>query len=206
MIALVKKFIFLIAVIDPLGSIPVFLEATKQFDGIAKKKVAIKATFIAAMILLFFIVVGQSLMETMHISLSAFQISGGLILFLFSLTMVFGEGKPEEEKHLIKDYDHVTIFPIAIPSIASPGAIMAVVMLTDNNKYSFSKQLMTTFLVALVLVLTCVMLLGARKIQNRIGESGITVISKIMGLILASFAVQSILSGIKTYFKIKGGV
>lgn len=204
MVPLIKKLIFLFAVIDPLGSIPVFLEATKQFEVNEKKKIAIKATFIAAVILLFFIVVGQSLMEAMHISLSAFQISGGLILFLFSLTMVFGEGKPEEEKHLIKDYRHVTIFPIAIPSIASPGAIMAVVLLTDNNKYSFTSQLITTGLIMLVLILTCFMLLGARKVQDRVGESGIIVISKIMGLILASFAVQSILSGIKTYFKLKG--
>jgi multiple antibiotic resistance protein len=163
-------------------------------------KIAKKATLVAAGILLFFIIVGQIIMETMHITLPAFQISGGVILFLFALTMVFGEGKPEEEKHLIKDYDHVTIFPIAIPSIASPGAIMAVVLLTDNHVYSIGQQLFTTFIVMLVLLATCLLLLAARKIQDRIGETGILVISKIMGLILASFAIQSILSGIKDYF------
>lgn len=200
MIELVKTFLFLFAVIDPLGSIPVFLEATKQVGDAEKKKIAKKATLVAAGILLFFIIVGQIIMETMHITLPAFQISGGVILFLFALTMVFGEGKPEEEKHLIKDYDHVTIFPIAIPSIASPGAIMAVVLLTDNHVYSIGQQLFTTFIVMLVLLATCLLLLAARKIQDRIGETGILVISKIMGLILASFAIQSILSGIKDYF------
>jgi multiple antibiotic resistance protein len=198
----IKTFLFLFAVIDPIGSIPVYLEATKNFDDAAKKRVAIKATVVAAIIFLFFIVVGQLIMEAMSISLAAFQISGGVILFLFALTMIFGEGKPEEEKHLIKDYKRVTIFPIALPSIASPGAIMAVVMLTDNNVYTFWEQLETTFVVLLVLVVTCLMLLAARRIQERLGESGITVISKIMGLILASFAVQSILSGIKDYFKL----
>jgi multiple antibiotic resistance protein len=200
MIAFIQTFLFLFAVIDPLGSVPVFLEATKQVDDKQKKRIAIKATLVAAGILLFFIIVGQVIMETMHITLSAFQISGGVILFLFALTMVFGEGKPEEEKHLIKDYDHVTIFPIAIPSIASPGAIMAVVLLTDNHEYTIGQQLFTTFIVMLVMLTTCLLLLGARKIQDRIGETGILVISKVMGLILASFAIQSILSGIKEYF------
>lgn len=202
MIEFFQKFLFLFAVIDPLGSVPVFLEATKQMGDAEKKQIAKKATLVAAGILLFFIIVGQVIMETMHITLSAFQISGGVILFLFALTMVFGEGKPEEEKHLIKDYDHVTIFPIAIPSIASPGAIMAVVLLTDNHTFTIWQQLFTTLIVLLVLLTTGLLLLAARKIQDRIGESGILVISKIMGLILASFAIQSILSGIKEYFQL----
>jgi len=202
MIDFFKTFLFLIAVIDPLGSVPIFLEATKNLDDHAKKKIAINASLIAACILVFFIVVGQIIMETMHISLSAFQISGGLILFLFSLTMIFGEGKPEEGKHLIKDYSHVTVFPIALPAIASPGAIMAVVLLTDNHRYTILQQAGTTLLVLLVLLVTCLLLLFARKIQNKMGDSGITVIGKIMGLILASFAIQSILTGIKDYFKV----
>jgi len=202
MIDFIKSFLFLFAVIDPLGSVPVFLEATKRFDNRAKKRIAVKATIIAAFILLFFILIGQVIMETMHITLSAFQISGGVILFLFALTMVFGGGKPEEEKHLIKDYHHVTVFPIAMPSIASPGAIMAVVLLTDNHEYTFWQQVLTTMNVFLVLITTCILLLAARKIQYRIGETGIIVISKIMGLILASFAIQSILTGVKEYFKL----
>ncbi len=95
MLEFVKTFIFLIAVIDPLGSIPVFMEATKMVDQAAKKRIALKATWVAAFILVFFIVVGQIIMETMHITLSAFEISGGVILFLFALSMVFGEGRQE---------------------------------------------------------------------------------------------------------------
>jgi multiple antibiotic resistance protein len=197
-----KTIFFLIAVIDPLGSIPVYLEATKQFSVRAKRRIAVKATGIALGVLLFFILVGQYIMEGMHISMEAFQISGGVILFLFSLTMVFGEGKPEEEKHMIKDYSHVTVFPIAIPSIASPGAIMAVVLLTDNDVYKFWQQAAICFAVVIVLIFTCILLLMAGRIQERVGETGITVISKIMGLILASFAIQSILTGIKDYFHI----
>lgn len=197
-----KNIFFLIAVIDPLGSVPVFMEATKNFDDKHKKIIAIRASIVAFLVLLFFIVVGQSIMEGMKISLDAFQISGGVILFLFALTMIFGDGKPETEKHLIKDYKHVTIFPIAIPSIASPGAIMAVVLLTDNHIYTIQQQAFTTFLVLLVILLTGFILIMARFIQEKVGEYGITVISKIMGLIMASYAVQSILSGLKSFFSL----
>ncbi|MFK8045835.1 MAG: MarC family protein [Crocinitomicaceae bacterium] len=197
---LVTKIFFLIAVVDPLGSVPVFLEATKQFDKKHKKKVAINASMIAFMILFFFILVGQLILEGMQVTLSAFQISGGVILFLFALTMIFGEGKPTKEKNMINDYKHVTIFPVAIPSIASPGAIMAVVLLTDNHIYTIQEQSITTIMVFVVVMITMLILLGATAVQKRIGDYGITVISKIMGLILASYAVQSILTGLKEFF------
>ncbi|ANH60159.1 MarC family protein [Dokdonia donghaensis] len=200
MTEILTSIFFIFAVIDPIGTIPVYLEATKEFDLRYKKKIAIRASVMAFMILLFFIVIGQLILEGMSVSLDAFQISGGVILFLFALTMIFGDGKPDQEKNGITDYKHVTIFPIAIPSIASPGAIMAVVLLTDNHLYSIQEQLITTVLVLVVIGLTCLILLGANNLQKRIGNYGITVISKIMGLILAAYAVQSILSGISHYF------
>lgn len=200
MTEIIGTILFLIAVIDPLGSVPVYLEATKDFDAIHKKKIAIRASLIAFLILLFFILIGQLILEGMNVSLDAFQISGGVILFLFALTMVFGDGKPTQEKNQITDYKHVTIFPVAIPSIASPGAIMAVVLMTDNHIYSIQNQIITTILVLFVVSLTGLLLLIANKAQKAIGDYGITVISKVMGLILASYAVQSILSGVKDFF------
>jgi len=199
---IITTLFFLIAVLDPIGSVPVYMEATKNFDLKHRKKVAIRASIVAFFILLFFILVGQIILEGMDVTLHAFQISGGVILFLFALTMIFGEGKPSTEIHSIKDYKHVTVFPVAIPSIASPGAIMAVVLLTDNHKYSFAEQAITTVLVLIVIVLTMLLLLAATKVQKFIGDYGITVISKVMGLILASYAVQSILSGLKDYFSV----
>ncbi|MCR9063232.1 MAG: MarC family protein [Cytophagales bacterium] len=200
MTEIISTVLFLIAVIDPLGSVPVYLEATKQFDKKYKRRVAIRASILAFFILLFFIVIGQLILEGMEVSLDAFQISGGVILFLFALTMIFGDGKPEMEKHLISDYKHVTIFPVAIPSIASPGAIMAVVLMTDNHIYTVQQQAVTSFLVLVVIGITCLLLLAANIVKDRIGEYGITVISKIMGLILASYAVQSILVGLRDFF------
>lgn len=186
--------------IDPLGSVPVFLEATQHLDEQIRPRVAVTATFIAFLVLLFFIVVGQLILEGMEVTLDAFQISGGVILFLFALTMIFGEGKPEGEKKAITDYRNVTIFPIAIPSIASPGAILSVVLLTDNYVYPIQDQAMTVLLVVCVLALTMSVLLIAGHVQKWIGDYGITVISKVMGLILSAYAVQNILTGLKDFF------
>ncbi len=197
---ILTTILFLFAVIDPIGTVPVYLEATKQFDKLHKRKIAIQASVVAFLILLFFIIIGQLILEGMNISLDAFQISGGVILFLFALTMIFGDGKPTREMSQITDYKHVTVFPVAIPAIASPGAIMAVVLMTDNHIYTFAQQAFTTAMVLVVVAFTTLLLLGANKVQQVIGTYGITVISKIMGLLLASYAVQSILSGLKAFF------
>ncbi|PTN09892.1 MarC family protein [Mangrovibacterium marinum] len=200
MLEFINTFFLLFAVIDPLGTVPVFLSATRNFDAGEKRAIALRSSIIAAIILIFFIVVGQLIIEGMDVSLDAFQISGGIILFLFALTMIFGEGKPENEIQMIKDYKHVTVFPIAMPSIASPGAIMAVVLLTDNHIYGIGQQVITTAIMLFVIGITAGLLLVARYIQSWIGEQGITIISKVMGLILASYATQSILSGLKSFF------
>ena len=91
---IITTILFLFAVIDPLGSVPVYLEATKQLSKRDQKRVAFRAPLIAFVVLLIFIVVGQIVLDGMEVSLDAFQISGGVILFLFALTMIFGEGKP----------------------------------------------------------------------------------------------------------------
>jgi multiple antibiotic resistance protein len=202
MAEVITSIFFLIAVIDPMGTVPVYLEATKHFNKKHTRQVAIRASLVAFGVLFFFILVGQVILEGMDVTLNAFQISGGVILFLFALTMIFGSGKPTQEKELIKDYKHVTIFPVAIPSIASPGAIMAVVLMTDNQIYTLEQQAITTVLVLVVCILTGLLLLAANQVQKVVGEYGITVISKIMGLILASYAVQSILTGLKDFFTV----
>lgn len=198
---LLRAFVFLFAVIDPIGTVPIFLHATRGYDDAARKKIALRAVIVATCILLFFILVGQYLIEAMEITLPAFQISGGIILFIFALTMVFGSGKhgavdDEEDMH------HVSVFPIALPAIASPGAITAVVLLTDNHIYTFGQQMITTGIVLVILAIVYVFLLIAGRIQKNIGKMGITVITKIMGLLLCAIAIESVLAGLKAYFKI----
>ena len=196
----VSDFIFLFAVIDPIGTIPVFIAVTSAFDLSTKKKIAIKATLISAALLLFFVVAGEIILVAIDIPLSAFQIAGGLVLLLFALTMIFGESKPDSELKLVDKASETAIFPLAVPSIASPGAMLAAVMLTENHRYSYLEQAVTVVAFLLVLVIVLVFMLAAIFIHRLIGNSGASIISRVMGLILASVAVANILQGIKEYF------
>ncbi|MBN1200086.1 MAG: MarC family protein [Bacteroidales bacterium] len=201
--SIAKDFIYFFAVIDPVGTIPVFLAYTVGFNASMRIKVAWKAILISTLILLGFIVSGQIFLEAMSIPLSAFQIAGGLVLFIFGLTMIFGESKPEHEMSKLntkKSEDDVAVFPISVPSIASPGAMMAAVLLTDNHRFDMMDQAITAGTMLVVLGVTLLLLLFATRIQKVIGDTGASILSRISGLILASVAVDSVLTGIKMYF------
>ncbi|MDO7613537.1 MAG: MarC family protein, partial [Crocinitomicaceae bacterium] len=148
---LIATFIFFFAVIDPIGSIPVFIAATTGFNEREKRKIAFKAVLVSALILLFFIVVGEIILDAINIPLSAFQIAGGIVLFLFALSMIFGDSKPESEIKTIKSTTETAIFPMAMPSIASPGAMLAVVLLTKNSEFSVWEQFQSSILLIGVL-------------------------------------------------------
>jgi len=199
---LASSFAVLWAAIDPIGTLPVFIAATKGYSVDDKIKIAKKSSFIAFIILLFFLVVGEVMLKYMGVPLAAFQTSGGIILFLFAVDMIFGGSKPEEEIGLALDADETAVFPLAIPSIASPGAILAVVLLTDNSRHSIWDQVTTAGIMVLVLLITFVIMYKSDFLNRRLGKSGAIVISKVMGLILASIAANSVLVGIKEYFSL----
>ena len=197
----VGTFVLLWAVIDPIGTIPVFISATRGQTIEERKRVAKIAAITAGGILLFFIVVGEIVLRAMGVPMLAFQISGGIILFLFALTMVFGESKPEEELRAVKKVEDAAIFPLATPSIAGPGAIMAVILLTENGRHSILEQTFTALTMLAVVFVTYLMMLGSGWLNRFIGDGGASVISRVMGLILASIAATNILHGIKEYFQ-----
>ena len=202
MTELFNTFIVLFAVIDPIGTVPVFIAVTRSHQHEAKRAIAIRAVLVAAGVLVFFIVLGQYVLEAASVPLSAFQVAGGIVLFLFALTMIFGEGKPAEEVKVVKSHHETAIFPLAVPSIASPGAMVAVVMLTDNHRFSVLHQLSTTLVMLFVLCLALALLMASTRIYRWIGDPGASIISRVMGLILGAVAVNSVLEGIKTYFSI----
>ncbi|CED70327.1 MarC family protein [Aliivibrio wodanis] len=202
---LITQFVVLWAVIDPIGSVPVYLSQTQHLTAKQRKVVALKAVAIATSVLLFFLIIGQLLLEAMQIPLPAFQVAGGLVLLIFALTMIFGESKPDQEQKMSEDISHsdladLAVYPLAIPSIASPGAMMAIVMLTDNSRYSFIDQSITAAVMIVVLVITLCLLLGATFIHKIIGNVGAAIISRVMGLILAAVAVNNLLMGIKDFY------
>ena len=197
---LIATFIFFFAVIDPIGTVPVYIAVTSRYEEKTRRKIAFQATLISTIILLFFIIAGEIILISIKIPLSAFQITGGIVLFIFALTMIFGESKPEEEVKMIKSGSETAIYPLSVPSIASPGAMLAAVMLTEKNRYNLFEQLQTTAVMLSVLIIVLLFMLAASWIHRLIGNSGASIISRVMGLILSSAAVDSVLSGIKAYF------
>ncbi|NKC21411.1 NAAT family transporter [Pseudoalteromonas sp. S4498] len=200
MIDLLATFIFFFAVIDPIGTVPVFIAVTKNYDEVQKRKIALFATLVSAAILVFFVVAGELILTAMGIPLSAFQIAGGIVLFLFALSMIFGESKPEEEVRMVKSHNDTAIFPLAVPSIAGPGAMLAAVLLTENARFNIWEQVQTVAMMLLVLAIVCVLMLCASFMHRIIGNGGASIISRVMGLILASVATTNTLSGLKAYF------
>ncbi len=197
-----STFVFFFAVIDPIGTVPVFLAVTQDYDARARRRIAMIATLVSAAVLLFFVVGGELLLSAMNIPLSAFQVAGGVVMFLFALTMIFGESKPEEEVRLARRHSDRAIFPLAIPSIASPGSMLAAVMTTENARYSLSEQINTAGIMLSVVFITLVLMLASSWIDRVIGRSGASVVSRVMGLILSAVAATSVLTGIQTFFEL----
>lgn len=190
---LLQEFITLWVVIDPIGTLPVFLAVTAGMSAGQRRAVAIRAVVVSFVVLTLFIVLGQVVLDALGLALPAFQIAGGIVLFLFALTMIFGHSKPEEEIAEAERVRQTSVFPVAIPSIASPGAMLTVVILTDNDRFALTHQAMTTALMALVLAVTLAILLAASPLLRVIGTTGAAVISRVMGMLLAAVAVDAVL-------------
>lgn len=195
--SILREFITIFVVIDPIGSIPVYMFAVRTIPEKLHHRFAIRAVLIATFVLFAFLIGGQLLLDAIGLPLGSFQIAGGLVLFLFALTMIFGESKADQEiAEAEKDDLSSAVFPLAMPSIASPGAMLGIVILTENSTNSFQEQTITAGLLLLVLSITLGLLLAANLIYKVIGNTGASVISRVMGLILATIAVDAVLNGL----------
>ena len=202
MIDYVATFIFFFTVIDPIGTVPVFIAVTSGRKEATKRKIAIKAVLVAALVLVFFVVAGELILTGMAVPIAAFQIAGGIVLFLFAISMIFGESKPEEEIKLAEESTESAIFPLAIPSIAGPGAMLAAVLMTENNRFDLLQQTITTGIMLAVLLIAMILMLIATPVHRLIGSAGASIISRVMGLILSAVAVTNVLEGTKEYFSL----
>lgn len=195
---LLREFITLFVVIDPIGTLPVFYYATQSVPERLHTRIALRAVLVATLVLFGFLLLGQFLLETLGLRLGAFQVAGGIVLMLFALTMIFGSPKSSQEIAEAES-DHMTgaVFPLAMPSIASPGAMLAVVVLTDNHSNTIAEQSVTGAMLILVMLITLGLLLLAPHLKRVIGATGANVISRIMGIILATIAVDAMVGGLE---------
>jgi multiple antibiotic resistance protein len=199
-------FITFFVIFDPVGTAPLFLAFTRGLSAEERRVAAFRATLIAGIVLLFFGLVGDVFLRSMGISIAAFRAAGGLLLLLLSIDMVFVRHSglrdtTEEEVREAKKRGDVSVFPLAIPTIAGPGAITSVVMIMRDQAGHWDRQGMVLALLLIVLGLNLLGLLLANRIMKILGETGVNVVTRVLGIVLAAVAIQLIGDGIREFFQ-----
>jgi multiple antibiotic resistance protein len=194
-------FITLAVIIDPPGCAPIFASLTSGTDAVHRRKMAVRSVFVAWGILMFFALLGEPLLRTLGISLSAFRLAGGIMLFMIALDMVF-ERRTERREVRAKeiegtpDAEDISVFPMAIPMIAGPGSIASVMLLTARAD-TIAEDLTVLAAMTVVILLTLVALLAAGPLMRLIGARLEAMITRILGVILAALAAQFVLDGLE---------
>jgi len=181
------------ATIDPIGTMALFTALTAHLSSEERRRTAFKAIIYAGAVLLGSIVIGQMILGAMGIRLVSFQLAGGVILFLFGLQMIFGSG-PQSSR--AEPEHEIAVFPLAIPATATPGAILAVILLTDNHVHPISVQIGTSLITLGILGITLILLLFSSRIISIIGISGASILTRVMGMILAALSVELIMNAL----------
>ena len=194
-----KTFIFYFIVIDPIGSTPLFLVVTEHLDVKEKIKTALHGAFIATLILLFFGLLGNSVLAYLNISFPAFTIAGGIILFIISLEMLFDKRHQRKEEDINFTSDKLSIFPLATPLLAGPAAITSVIVSVSATGNDISKQAIGMLALVAATLTTFIILFLAAKSEKIINKRIISVFSRIVAIILAGLSIQYILNGIKAF-------
>jgi multiple antibiotic resistance protein len=197
-----KTFIFYFIVIDPIGSTPLFLVVTEHLSVKEKIKTALHGTFIATLILLFFGLLGNSVLTYLNISFPAFTIAGGIILFIIALEMLFDKRHQRKEENTNFTSDKLSIFPLATPLLAGPAAITSVIVSVSAMGNNFSNQAIGMFALVTVTLTTFIILFLAAKSEKIINKRIISIFSRIVAIVLAGLSIQYILDGIKTYMNL----
>jgi|TARA_B110000211_G_scaffold106512_1_gene123686 multiple antibiotic resistance protein len=197
-----KTFIFYFIVIDPIGSTPLFLVVTEHLNVKEKIKTALHGTFIATLILLFFGLLGNSVLAYLKISFPAFTIAGGIILFIISLEMLFDKRHQRKEEDINFTSDKLSIFPLATPLLAGPAAITSVIVSVSAMGNNFSNQAIGMLALVAATLTTFIILFLAAKSEKIINKRIISVFSRIVAIVLAGLSIQYILNGIKAFINL----
>ncbi|TMM48499.1 MarC family protein [Qipengyuania marisflavi] len=202
----ISAFITLFVVIDPPGCAPIYAGLTKGANQAQRRNMAIRATFIAAIILVIFALFGEGLLGALHIELDSFRIAGGMMLFWIAFEMVFEKRTQRREERaekvaLTPEVEDVSVFPMAMPMLAGPGAIAAI-MLLMNEAEGTEQTVVILGALGAVLVLTMLALIAAGPLMRLFGDRVEAVITRLLGVLLAALAAQYVIDGLKNSFGI----
>ena len=193
-------FAALFFIVDPIGNVPLFLAITPKNDFIERKQIVGKASIASGLILIFFLFTGNLILNLFHITIGAFKIAGGILIFIISLRMLFifrpsQKTSPQEEREA-KEKEDVSFFPLAIPLLSGPGAITTIILLR-NKCHDIIQYLIILFIILVVSVLTYFILKQSHYLMKFFGQTGINIFVRLMGLLLSVIAVQFAIDGIK---------
>jgi multiple antibiotic resistance protein len=196
-------------IIDPIGVVPLFVALTPGYDPTHRRRIAIRGIAIATGILLVFTVLGEPVLKYLGVSLGAFRIAGGLLLLLLAIDMVVVKNTglrtttPKEEEEATHRPD-VSVFPLAIPLIAGPGAITSVILLQSQHAEDLVARVTIAAVMIGVLAMTLIGFIASGPIMKALGVTGVNVITRVFGIILAAIAVSNIVEGIRASFPVLG--
>lgn len=204
----IRALITFFTVIDPLGLVPVTLVILANNNKAGKTQIITRAVIISALVIAVFAILGKLLIQSLGIGLYAFNIAGGILLFLIALEMLFGrtpgtKETPIEEKEAISRND-ASVFPLAIPMIAGPGTIATTILFADSASSNIFNIFTLAFVILICLTFAWIAMDKSSLVIKLIGKTGVSVFSRILGMLLAALAVQFILNGIETFLKING--
>ncbi len=203
----INSFILFFVTIDTIGNLPFFLSLTENAKVKKRIQIAIKSTIIAFFILIAFAYIGRYLLEAIGVSLDSLKIAGGIILMFIAIDILFEKRKIRREKKVEealdeKNYDEITIFPIAIPFIAGPSTLATIILLIGN--YANFPEFQITVILALVaaLIVSLILMIGGSYIVKFLPKQFLHTTARVMAFILAALATQFIVDGIKASFNI----
>ncbi len=204
----INIFILLFVVIDPISLAPLFSGLTFGGSGSYRRRMAWKGVVVAGCILLAFALVGDRLLQYLSVSMPAFSIAGGILLFLLAIEMVFARqsglrSTTASEQAEAEHRPDISVFPLAIPMIAGPGSLTTILLLVGDRGLS-SETLVVLLVMFVVLLITLGMLLMASHLMKLLGETGTNVITRVLGIVLAALAVQFIINGVMETFPTLG--
>jgi multiple antibiotic resistance protein len=196
-------FVTLLVVVDPPGVVPIFVALTKDEQPTRRRKILVRAVLIAFGVAIFFLIAGRAVLSYLGVTVHAFAISGGILLFATAMPMLFGQRgglqAPDGSERGSTGQD-ISVFPLAIPMLSGPGVIATILLLTSQVNGDPRRLVAIAAATALVFLVAFVSLYLGARLMALLGEGGVHIATRVMGIVLAALAVQYVLNGVTGYY------
>lgn len=213
-------FVTILVVVDPPGVVPIFVALTKDEEAGRRRVILTRAVLIAFGVALFFLIAGRAVLSYLGVTVHAFSISGGVLLFVAAMPMLFGqrgglqapEGKERgaraaagKERATHATGEDISVFPLAMPLLSGPGTIATILLLTSQAGSDLQKLAAIGLAIAAVFLVSFIVLYMGARLIRLVGEGGVHIATRVMGIVLAALAVQYVLNGITGYYQLLRG-